>query len=222
MEAPSPRRWQRRKDERTGEIIEAALGLFCEKGFSATKLDDIARAAGVTKGTPYLYFDGKEAILKAVVRATLIDRLGEIEAECRDYRGSRTVLIRRLMLKWWDEVGSTELAGLCKLMVAEAANFPELARFYHDEVIVRSRALMHAVLLDGVREGEFRPMPDTDAVIDALQAPLLMNMIWQHSFARFDESATGSYTKQRLETTLDLVLAALTAAGTTRQGNPTT
>lgn len=202
-------RWQRRKDVRPAEILDAALGLFVEKGYSATKIDDIARAAGVTKGTPYLYFASKEDILKAVVREKLLERVADMENLSHDYSGHPAVLIRLLLLKWWDDVGSTPLAGLCKLMVAEAVNFPELARFYHAEVIVRSRAIALRLVRSGMDSGEF-VAGDAEAAVDALLSPLLMTMIWRHSFACVAGCETyRDDPKQRLEAALQLVLAGL-------------
>ncbi|MCL6261792.1 TetR/AcrR family transcriptional regulator [Craterilacuibacter sp. RT1T] len=202
-------RWQRRKEVRPGEILDAALALFVEKGYSATKIDDIARAAGVTKGTPYLYFPSKADILKAVVREKLLERVADMENLSRAHPGTPATLIRLLLLKWWDDVGATPLSGLCKLMVAEAVNFPELARFYHDEVIIRSRAIALRLVQQGMDSGEF-VQGDAEAAVDALLAPLLMTMIWRHSFACIPgcEIYRGE-PKLRLQAAIDLVLAGL-------------
>src|SRR5207245_1980892 len=78
-------RWKRRKDARPGEIVAAALEVFGERGFAATKLADVARRAGVTKGTVYLYFDSKEALFKAVVRETIVPVIAKGEAFAQSF-----------------------------------------------------------------------------------------------------------------------------------------
>jgi len=122
-------RWERRKDARPGELAAAALELFVERGFAATRLDDVAKRAGVSKGTLYLYFDSKDDLFKAVVREGIVSRIVEFEDRMRAYEGSSADLMTLLVKTWWQKIGSTKLAGITKLMMSEAANFQELARF---------------------------------------------------------------------------------------------
>src|SRR6187549_559455 len=128
-------RWQRRKEARPAEIVAAALDVFVERGFAATKLEEVARRAGVTKGTVYLYFESKEALFKAVVRETIVPIFARGEQMVAEHQGSSADLLTQLMRKWWERIGETSLSGIPKLMMAEAGNFPALARFYYDEVI---------------------------------------------------------------------------------------
>src|SRR5437016_10656592 len=153
---PKPR-WKRRKDARPGEIVAAALEVFGERGFAATKLADVARHAGVTKGTVYLYFESKEALFKAVVRETIVPVIAQGEALARSFTGSARELLERLVREYWRLVGETSLAGIPKLMMAEAATFPELTRFYYDEVVTRGHRLMAGVIERGIENGEFPP-----------------------------------------------------------------
>ena len=175
-------RWQRRKEARPGEIVAAALEVFVERGFAATKLADVARRAGVTKGTVYLYFDSKEALFKAVVRETLLPVIEQGEAVAQAFTGSARELFARLARDYWRLIGETRLAGIPKLMMAEAANFPELARFYYEEVVRRGQRLMASVLERGIANGEFRPVHVPSAVRLAM-APLLHAAQWSFSFA---------------------------------------
>ena len=114
-------RWQRRKEARPAEIVAAALEVFVERGFAAAKLADVARRAGVTKGTLYLYFDSKEALFKAVVRETIVPVIAQGEALAQSFTGSARDLVERLVREYWRLVGETNLAGIPKLMMAEAA-----------------------------------------------------------------------------------------------------
>jgi len=176
-------RWRRRKEDRPAELIAAALAVFVERGFSATKLEDVAKKAGVSKGTVYLYYDSKEALFKAVVRETMVPALHRGEATVREFTGSSKDLLRKLLFAWWDTIGESPLAGIPKLMMAEAANFPELARFYYEEVIQRGHRLMGSVLERGIASGEFRSVADVKLVVRALISPVLQLATWKHSFA---------------------------------------
>src|SRR2546430_3104690 len=126
-------RWQRRKEARPGEIVAAALELFVERGFAATKLADVARRAGVTKGTVYLYFDGKEALFKAVVRETIVPVIAQGEALAQSFAGSARELLEQLVREYWRLIGETKLARISKLLMAAAATFLQLSSFYNDE-----------------------------------------------------------------------------------------
>lgn len=174
----TPRR--RRKDARPSELTAAALELFVDKGFAATRLDDVAARAGVSKGTLYLYFDSKEALFKAVIEEGIVPTLAAAELQLAGHSGSSVDLLRKLLFGWWEHIGGTRLAGVPKLIVSESRNFPELAQYYHDKVIVRGRALLRSVLQRGIASGEFRAL-DVETAIDVIIAPLLMLVIWRFS-----------------------------------------
>lgn len=174
-------RWTRRKEARPQELLDAALDLFVERGYSATRLDDVARRAGVSKGTLYLYYASKEDLFKAVVRENVVPLLGEAEAMIRDHAGSSAQLLRQILLGWWERIGETRLSGITKLVMAEAGNFPELASFYNEEVILRGNAMLAQVLERGIASGEFRAL-DTVQTTSIIAAPIMMLMMWKHSF----------------------------------------
>jgi AcrR family transcriptional regulator len=174
-------RWERRKDARPQELLAAALDLFVERGFAATRLEDVAKLAGVSKGTLYLYFTNKEEMFKTVVRENILPTLCAAEEAIHHFEGDSGALLRLLIMRWWEQVGDTKLSGLSKLIIAEAGNFPELARFYHDEVISRSDAMISRVLQRGIACGEFRAV-DTMRLTKIITAPIIMLMLWKHSF----------------------------------------
>lgn len=199
----APRR--RRKEARPSELTAAALALFVEKGFAATQLDDVAARAGVSKGTLYLYFDSKEALFKAVIEEGIVARFVAAGEQAAVFDGSATELLRHLLLAWWDQIGSTPLAGVAKLMISESRNFPEVTRYYHDKVIVRGRALMRSVLERGIANGEFRAV-DIESAIDVIFSPLLMLVLSRFSLAFCSGSDDPAVF---LEKHLDLVLRGL-------------
>ena len=176
-DAPTRRR---RKEARPAELITAALDSFVDKGYAATRLEDVAARAGVSKGTLYLYFDNKEALFKAVVREGLLPALAEGEQIVANFSGSSEDLLREVMAGMWRLIGSQRIGGIPKLVFAEARNFPEIAAFYHQEVILRGTALIREVIQRGVTRGEFRAI-DPAVAIYIVIAPVLMRMIWQHS-----------------------------------------
>ena len=178
---PKPR-WRRRKNARPEEIIAAALEVFADRGFAATKLEDVARRAGVTKGTIYLYFENKEALFKAIVRETIVPVIAKGEEIAQSFTGSARDLFERLVREYWRLVGETSLAAIPKLMMAEAGNFPELARFYYQEVVTRGHKLMAGVLERGMKAGEFRRVNVAVATKLAM-APVMHAVVARRAFA---------------------------------------
>jgi len=174
-------RFERRKDARPGEILDAALELFVEKGFAATRLEDVAQRAGVSKGTVYLYFDSKDDLFKAVIRSGMVRAIEEAEKVVSGFEGSSADLLRRIYAGWWQNIGGTKLSGIPKLMISEAQNFPELARFYYEEVIQRGSRLFARTIERGIERGEFRRV-NVDHTVRAIVAPLIMRAILEHSF----------------------------------------
>lgn len=177
---PTPRK--RRKEARPSELLEAALSLFVEKGFAATRLEDVAARAGVSKGTLYLYYENKDALFKAVIQEGIVPVIAENEAIAARHSGCSFDLLELLLENWWTKIGQTAFAGIPKLMVAEARNFPELASFYYENVISRGRALVGSALRRGMESGEFRSM-DVETTVDVVIAPILMLLIWRYSMS---------------------------------------
>ncbi|MBY0573884.1 MAG: TetR/AcrR family transcriptional regulator [Undibacterium sp.] len=177
---PFKPRWERRKDARPQELLDAALDHFVARGFAATRLDDVARSAGVSKGTLYLYFCSKEELFKAVVRESIVPLIGEAEVQMAQFEGSTEDLFRLLITTWWNSVGESKLSGFPKLMMAEAGNFPELGQFYQEEVVDRGENLVRSLLKRGVARGEIAEM-DMDIAPKILIAPIIMMMMWKHS-----------------------------------------
>jgi AcrR family transcriptional regulator len=200
--APKPR-WRRRKDARPEEILAAALEVFADRGFASTKLEDVARRAGVTKGTIYLYFENKEALFKALVRQTIVPVIAQGEEIAQAFTGSARDLFERLVREYWQLVGETQLSGIPRLMIAEAGNFPELARFYYEEVVTRGHRLMAGVLQRGIKAGEFRPL-NVQLAAKLAMSPLMHAVIARKAFSACmpDDFNVASY----LNTHIDLYL----------------
>lgn len=178
-----PPKRARRKDARPGELLQAALSLFIEKGYAATRAEEVAKRAGVSKGTLFLYFDSKEELFKAVVRENLSGYFSAWNAEFAAFEGSSADMVKEAMTQWWLRVGSTQAGGLSKLMMSEASNFPELAAFYQQEVMQPGHDLLRRILLRGVARGEFRDI-DVQYGVYTMLAPMMFLATWVHSMGK--------------------------------------
>jgi AcrR family transcriptional regulator len=158
---PRRPRWQRRPDARPEEILEAALAVFGEQGFARTRCDDVARRAGISKGTLYLYFDSKEAIFREMVRARLGPVVAEGQEFVRTFEGTSRELLVALINRVWAVMSSPDKIRISRLVIAEISNYPELARFYYGEVIRPARQIMESVITRGIASGEFRAVDPT-------------------------------------------------------------
>ena len=170
----------RRKEARPGELLDAALELFVEKGFAATRAEEVAARAGVSKGTLFLYFPSKEELFKAVVRENIAGRFGEWNQEFEAFEGSATDMVRYFMRMWWERIGATPASGITKLIISEARNLPEIAAFYQQEVIRPGTDLIRRILQRGMDRGEFRAL-DLDYAVFSIVAPMIFLIMMKHS-----------------------------------------
>ena len=178
-------RWRRRKDARPQEILEAALAVFAEKGFAAARMDEIAARAHVAKGTIYLYFASKEAVFKALVQEMLAPQLTRFADLARAHHGPIAPLLAEILRSLGRFIATSDRVVLPKMVIAEAGNFPDLARIYREEIAERGLALFGGLLQAGIAQGEFRQVPIQHAVRLCI-APLLLAAIWRTTFARLD------------------------------------
>ena len=171
---------QRRKDARPQELLDAALDLFVERGFAATRSEDVAARAGVSKGTLYLYYPSKEELLKEVIRHHVINPIAEGVQIIRDFDGPTPELLALMLRLWWERIGETRASGIVKLMTSEVRNFPEIAQFYVDEVVTPSNQMLASVIQRGIARGEFRGV-DVAETTHALVGPLVFLALNKHS-----------------------------------------
>lgn len=212
----APKR-SRRKEARPGELLEAALDLFVEKGFAATRVDDVAARAGVSKGTLFLYFPSKEELFKAVVRENIAGRFAEWNNELESFVGTTSEVLRYCYQVWWERIGATKASGITKLMFSEAQNFPEIAQFYQQEVILPGRALIRRILQRGMERGEFRQM-DLEYGTYIVLAPMMFLMLWNNSMGPCSLPDEVFTPEQYIRTQIDNILHGLCvrpAAGAT-------
>ena len=206
LQTPARRR-ARRKEARPGEIVEAALRLFSDRGFAATKLEDVATAAGIGKGTIYLYFPTKEDLFRAVVRQAVLPNLTAAEALLQNPDTSAADILRAIAERFLLLL-DTDLTAVPKLVIAESGNFPAIARFYAEEVVLKGMALIRGVLARGIERGEFRPI-DLDGALPLFSAPMLLLLLWKHSLGRHTDIQFNP--RAVVATHLDVLLRGLAA-----------
>lgn len=203
-------RWRRRREARPGEILGAALEQFVEHGYAATKMEDIARRAGVTKGTVYLYYRSKEELFRAAVEESIVPSLSLGEQLLEEQATSAAALFRALIATWWDFMSAPPLSGIPKLIAAEAVNFPSVATFFSEQVQQRGRRLFERVLERGVESGEFRAGLDTRSAARVALAPVVWALIHLHSLHACDRSEVDLETF--LEQHVEIFLRGIAAA----------
>jgi TetR/AcrR family transcriptional regulator len=201
---PDAPRWQRRKGARPGEILDAALDVFVRQGFPATRVQEVARQAGVTTGTVYLYFESKELLFEAAVMQAMDAMLTPSEERVRAHQGTAESLLIELTRRWWKTTTTDpRYAGIPQLIGGEAERFPQLARHYVTQVLDRGRAMYIKVLQRGITGGEFRPHNVEYSAL-LLMAPVQYAFAYNASLAPFD--TVTRYDRGYLDAHLDMFL----------------
>jgi AcrR family transcriptional regulator len=201
-------RWRRLPEERPQQILDAALAIFGERGLAAARLEDIAKRAGLSKGTIYLYFPNKEELFREVIRHTIIAQIERAERElAAATQQSASETLGEFVRGYWGFLRSPNFAALFRLIHAELSNFPDLARFYGREVIERVFRLVSSIVERGVRSGEFRSI-DPAVAARMLGPMLLMHALWCSHRDLFKATANKT-DEQVLDEVLDFYLHAI-------------
>lgn len=173
-------KWQRRADERPREICAAALDVFAEKGFAAAKLDEIARRAGVSKGTLYLYFRDKQELFRAVVRSAVVPNMEALTAGITQTNLPFAQTVSEFLAQFADKAQRLPIGAVAKMVIGESRNFPELARVWHDEVVSRAIGAISGLVEHAQERGEVRP-GDPRLYAMSLLGPMVMGALWQQT-----------------------------------------
>jgi AcrR family transcriptional regulator len=198
------RRRRRRKDERPNEILAAAFEEFAEKGFAATRLEDVARRAGIAKGTIYLYYASKQELFRAVVRR-LLPRYDAIEHMVLDYPGSTESMLYGPFLEAQRQLLQSNLPRLLSVLLTEGQRVPDLVEFYYREALTPALGVARTIIQRGVDRGEFRKTA-LGELPQPLIAGVLVAVVWESLLGRLHPVDTG----RLLETHMNLLLDGLT------------
>jgi AcrR family transcriptional regulator len=202
-------RWRRLPEERPGQILTAALAVFGERGLAAARLEDVAKKAGLSKGTIYLYFPNKEELFREMVRHNVVSAIEEREQLVNAANGAASEVLAQYLRSYWKFIRSEQFAPIFRLIHAELQNFPDLARFYAEEVVARSHRLLSTLIVRGMDSGEFR-RADPHVAARMLTAPFVMHGVWC-THREFFESVALKSDEQVLEELIDFSLHALRA-----------
>lgn len=198
-------RYQRRKEDRPQEITEAAFAAFAEKGYAATRVEEVAQRAGVSKGLLYLYFRTKEELFKAVVRSVVMPRIDALVKELDRSDLTAEAFIRGPVLDLMKRIPGSPISVVIRLMISEAPKHPDLVDFYWENVASRGLGALQQLLERGVQNGEFRHTAVND-LPQLLIAPAMMSVVWGLVFAR-----RSLDTDRLIETSFDMTLAYIKA-----------
>lgn len=196
---PEPR-FRRRKEDRPQEITEAALHAFAENGYAATRVEEVAKRAGVSKGLLYLYFRTKEELFKAVVRSFVVPKIDELTEVVDSNELSSEAFLRGPFLDFVKTLPGSPVSVLVRLMIAEGPKHPDLLQFYWDNVISRGLGALQQVIDRGVDEGEFRP-----TVANEFPHLFVMPVVFSVIFRLLFEKQSPD-TDKLIEAQLDLLL----------------
>lgn len=170
------------KEARPREIVDAALAVFAQAGFAGARLDDVAKKAGISKGTIYLYFDTKEDLFKACVRETLGAHLAGQRDLAENFEGDTGTLLREIVTRIGQQLSKGDFKTILILMISEGARFPELVSFYHSEIIERGLGILDTIIQRGISRGEFKDTGLSEYPM-LLMSPVMMTVVWNHLFS---------------------------------------
>ncbi len=195
-----PRR--RRKDARPAEILDAAFHEFADKGFRATRLEDVAARAGVVKGTIYLYYANKTALFEAAVRSRMLPVVDQVQGEVLRHDGSAEALLHVMIRMIYARLANPEVRTLIRILIADGPAFPDLLAFYHRVFVSKMVGMLDAVVQRGVQRGEFQ-VRAVEQVPQVLMAPALMGAFWQMTFEPYQPASLDQFMKAHVELVLD-------------------
>jgi AcrR family transcriptional regulator len=200
-----PETRRRRKAERPQEILEAAFAEFSRNGYAMTTLDRIARRAGVTKGTIYVYFENKEHLFISMVREITKAATGTVQGMFESHEGSTADLLRAQFSFIYEHiVENRRRREVVRMLIAEAPRFPALADRYHDEILRPCLDMLRQAIQRGIDRGEIRD----SSIVNSPQvviAPIALVDLWMMMFGDRQPLDLKAY----FDAHLDLVLNGL-------------
>ena len=199
-------RFQRRKEDRPAEITQAALAAFAENGYAATRVEEVAKRAGVSKGLLYLYFKTKEDLFKAVIRSFLSPRIDALIDNIEQSELSAEEFMRGPFLTFATSLPKSPAKILVRLMIAEGPKHPDLIAWYWENVVSRALAALRTLIRRGVDNGEFRESA-LNEFPQLLVAPVFFSMIWTIVFQPHSDLDTDRFIESHVNLELDSIKA---------------
>ena len=199
-------KFRRRAEARPDEVLDAALVLFAEKGFAATRVEDVAKQAGLSKGAVYLYFPSKDAIMEGLVRRALVPVAENAAQMLAGFEGDPRDAIRAVLYLIAGKMQDPDTLAVPRLILHEVAQFPQLAQMYRREVLDRAMPVLVNLIHRGIAEGVFRPV-DAELTLRNVVGPLMMHVLLVEVFGI---SPAGGFDPQHfIENHLDVLFNGL-------------
>lgn len=195
---PTGRKRRRRKDARPQEIIAAGLAEFAERGFAATRLEDVATRADIVKGTIYRYFESKEALFEAALSSGMGSAFETLPELVAGYEGSTSDLLRLMISRLYQILFSPDVELLARIIISEGRRFPVVAELYHRLLVNRGRDILRQIIERGLTRGDLVPSP-LCATPEVLIGPVIMALVWHMIFDRFDPIAPERFLDAHLD-----------------------
>ncbi len=189
---PPARRNRRRKSARPAEIIEAAFATFSQRGFNNTRVEDVAKQAGISKGLLYRYFDTKDTLLKAVIQHYVTPRLDQLQAAVDNHKTSTEDFLRGPFLHFAQQLPQSPVAMIIRLIITEGSQHPELTEFYWHTVVKRAMRMLQQLIHKSVNQNEFAANVVEDFP-QLLVAPILLSSVWAHLFSSYQPLETNRF-----------------------------
>ena len=198
-------RYQRRKEDRPQEISAAAFEVFAAKGYAATRVDEVAKRAGVSKGLLYLYFNTKEELFKAVIKSVVTRRVDALLVAVEETELSSEAFVRGPLLEFMKQIPRSPVAVVIRLLIAEGQRHPDLVDYYWDNVVSKGLAAIARLVERGIERGEFRATAVTE-LPQLVLAPMMLSMIWRMLFTKRELD-----TDKLMDTHIEMILAYIKA-----------
>jgi AcrR family transcriptional regulator len=204
------RKFRRRAAARPDEILDAALALFSESGFDGTRMEDVARYAGLSKGAVYLYFPSKRALLEGLVRRAVVPIAETQLGQLASHRGDPRPAIRQTLLAIAERLSDPHVAAVPKIVLREAITAPEIAQMYREEVLDRAIPAVTALIARGVEDGHIRPV-DPEMTVRSIVGPILAHILLAEVFGI--QPTNGLEVDRLVRNHLDVLFDGLTPTG---------
>jgi len=182
QKAKPNRKFRRRAEARPDEVLDAALELFIDNGFAATRVEDIARKAGISKGSVYLYFPSKQALIEGLVQRAITPLAANAIMMATSFEGDPRTLITLVLNMIAARFADGQVLAIPKLIMREAVSFPEIALMYRDQVLKNAMPVFEGMIEKGVNEGYFRKV-DPELTIRSIMGPIITHLLLSEIFA---------------------------------------
>ncbi len=208
-------KFRRRAEARKDEVLDAAMELFTERGFAATRVEDVAAKAGISKGTVYLYFPSKEALMEGLIHRAIspiaLEAISTIDAVGVDPR----IVFKTIGGLLVKKLGDPKIFAVPKLIIREAVQFPELAQMYRREVLDKVIPRITRLIEHQVEIGRYRPV-DAELAIRSLIGPLIAHIVLAEVFDVVPEG--GLQMERMISQHIDILYNGLSAEPERKNG----